>query len=73
MSYMWVVGQAFSNNKQWEIQGVFNNKQLAIDCVGGYDGDLFFIGRIELNKPLPLDLCDWDLSWWPKLEDEPVQ
>lgn len=72
MSHVWVVGQSFPDNNEWEIQGVFDDKQLAIDCVSSYAGDLFFIGRMNLNKPLPLDSCEWDFAWWPKLEDEPV-
>ena len=80
MDYLWVVGQVFPENqncnnwefiKQWEIQGIFDSEPKALECINGYLGDCFFIGRAELNLTLPIDSREWQLSWFPKLESKP--
>lgn len=77
---VWIVGQVFPVENEpekihdhWEFQGVFTSKKKALEACNEYKTDFVFIGRIELDTPLPLEVCDWPHSWFPKLETEPDQ
>lgn len=46
----------------WELIGVFDNQQLAIDnCTKPND----FVGPVELNVPFPEETCQWTGLYYP--------
>jgi len=55
---LWVLGK-FQEDKQWELQGVFDDEQKAIDaCLPSY-----FIGKVVMNERLPDETIVWKVSY----------
>ena len=55
--------------ENFEIQGVFSTEEKALEAALGYESDLMVIGRVEQDKALPEERCEWPWYWYPKLED----
>jgi len=74
---IWYVGQIkndeFDDRAQWEMQGIFEDKEDAIKACITKD---YFIYSITLNMELPQKTIDRkenkDIAWYPMLEDEPI-
>jgi len=66
---MYVVGQRI-DDKEWHIQGVFDDKQMAEDACRTVD---YFVGPLVLNNNLPHEKVDWEGCWYPRHDEaEPV-
>lgn len=72
---LWIVGKnnepdtPESNN--WELQGIFIDKELALEQAMKYESHYVWVSKLSLNKAMPEHRCDWELLWYPKLESEP--
>ncbi len=70
---LWLVGQLkaeMPEGKAWEFQGIFDDKQKAIDaCVTDY----FFVGPVTLNEALPVESMTegWPGCYYPLLQEAP--
>ena len=60
---VWVAGQVLNfTSGAWEIIGVFNTEQKAIEaCVGLND----FVGPLKLNEIAPRQSVDWVGAYYP--------
>ena len=75
---IWYVGQIkeddFDDRAQWEMQGIFEDKEDAIKACISND---YFVSSITLDMALPSETIDRsendDIAWYPLLEDEPTQ
>lgn len=54
--------------EHFEIQGVFSTEEKALEAALSYQSDLMVIGRLEQDKALPEERCEWPWYWYPKLE-----
>lgn len=51
----------------WEFSGAFDNEEEAIKSCGGYKN--YFIGQVELNKPLHHETVEWPGCYYPHAEE----
>ena len=68
---LWIVGQLVNaaNDKEWEIQGVFDSKARAIAaCIH----PSYFIGSVRLNEALPRETVPWTDAYYPQLQPDPA-
>jgi hypothetical protein len=63
----YIVGRFKNFPDQWEFQGVFDDKQKAVeacrDCT-------YFIGPVRLNEKLPDEMKEWPGAYYPKPDIE---
>jgi hypothetical protein len=61
---LWVVGkiQSRRNFKRWQLQGIFDDKDKAAAIC---QDELWFIGPVELNEPLPVYEQLWPGAFYP--------
>lgn len=64
MAKLWVAGM-FRDLKQpiWELVGVFDSEQMAIDACIDYR---YFIGPAVLNEATPFERMEWPGCYYPK-------
>ncbi|GEA17513.1 hypothetical protein [Moorella sp. E306M] len=56
---LWVCGKNVAELEEgivWELQGIFTTKEAA---VAACKNERYFIGPVELNKPLPEETTSW--------------
>lgn len=60
---LWIVGKWIDGHTPWELQGVFDDQDIAVEqCVG----ENWFVGPITLNKLLDSGYIDPVGCWYPK-------
>lgn len=61
---LWVVGKANRlNRKEWEFQGVFDQKSMAENAC---KDDRHFVGPVNLNEMIPDEPRIWPGAYYPK-------
>jgi|SaaInl8_200m_RNA_FD_contig_21_1026747_length_281_multi_3_in_0_out_0_1 hypothetical protein len=62
---LWIVGKVSNseNYKEWEFQGIFEDKQKAINTC---ETELYFIAPAQLNKTIPQKPQPWPGAYYPK-------
>ena len=70
---LWVVGknvalEAKTNTWSWELEGIFDDKFLALYAC---TTDKHWIGPLDLNETVA-ETIPWPGAWFPKVQDEPI-
>jgi hypothetical protein len=67
--YVWITGQVINNEQnQWLFGSVYDNKE---DAVKNCPEENWFVARVTMNEPFVIQKHDYDVAWYPHLEDEP--
>lgn len=70
MNIVYVVGSLTKETPEgniWCIEGVYSTEQLAVATCKDKN---WFVGPVEMDKPLPEGLNDWPGCYYPNFEKE---
>ena len=60
---VWVVGRLSPDSAwKWQLQGIFITKKAAMKAC---KDESWFIGPLDINKPLPTEEQDWEGCYYP--------
>jgi hypothetical protein len=67
--YVWITGQVIDHEQnQWLFGSVYDNKEEAVkNCLE----ENWFVARVTMNEPSKTIEHQFELAWYPNLEDEP--
>lgn len=73
MKYIWLVnqfkGESTEGFRQFELQGAFSSKELAITAC---HSDQFCVSRLTIDEELPIETIENLNQWYPFNEPEPI-